>query len=190
MEEVEHKISVLEGAKQALQEKNASFLRELSNKTIHSASTTQDTGSLVSAVLVYALSKLIERRDYLKIKNWDKLANEIAYDFTSAIKAAMQNDDEGFNGALLKARKDLEEFSPDFKNYIQEVIRKASINKASKLYEHGISLGQTANLLGITNWELAEYAGQSKSMEVGNEKTISEKERAELAMNFFGVNAK
>lgn len=187
MEEVEHKISVLEGAKQALQEKNAFTLRELSNRTIHSASTNQDAGSLTSAVLVYTLSKLIERRDYLKIKNWDRLVDEIIYDFTSAIKAAMSNDEEGYNNSLIKARKNLEEFSPDFKKYIQEVIRKASINKASKLYEHGISLGQTANLLGITNWELAEYTGQGKSINDVHDGGMTEKERANLAMDFFEV---
>jgi len=190
MEEVEHKISVLEGAKQALQEKNAAYLRELSGRTIHSASIKQDSGSLISAVLVYALSKLVERRDYLKIKNWDKLANEINYDITCAIKNAMQNDEPKYNECLLNAKKTLEEFSPDFKHYIQEVIRKASINKASKLYEHGISLGQTANLFGVTNWELAEYTGQSKSTDVGQDGEINEKDRAKMALDFFGVDAK
>jgi hypothetical protein len=159
----------------------------LSNQTIHSASTRQDAGSLTSAVLVYALSKLIERRDYLKIKNWDKLCDSLILDFTSAIKAAMNNNEDDYNEFLILARKHLEEFSPDFKKYIQEVIRKASINKASKLYEHGISLGQTASLLGLTNWELAEYTGQGKSMEEFHDGWITEKERAKMAMDFFEV---
>jgi hypothetical protein len=55
------------------------------------------------------------------------------------------------------------------------------------LYEHGISLGQTASLLGITNWELAEYTGQGKSMEEFHDGWITEKERAKMAMDFFEV---
>ena len=42
------------------------------------------------------------------------------------------------------------------------MFRRARINKASRIYEHGISLAQTAELLGITQWELMKYLGQTK----------------------------
>jgi len=46
--------------------------------------------------------------------------------------------------------------------YIQKVIDEAEIKKGSKLYEHGISLAQTADLLGVSQWELMKYIGQTK----------------------------
>lgn len=185
MEDVEHKISVLEGTKQALLEKNATWLRELSNQTIHSASTQQDKGSITTAVLVYALSKLVERRDFVRMKNWDRLVEKLSDLFTAAIKAAMGGEKDKYEKYLQEAREELESFSIDFKHYVQEVLRKASINKASKLYEHGISLGQTAGLLGLTNWELTEYTGQGKAAEIKYNQTISEKVRAKMALEFF-----
>ena len=98
----------------------------------------------------------------------------------------MEGDEEKFNSFLKKAREALEESSVDMKQYIQDVLRKASINKASRIYEHGISLGQTAQILGLTSWELAEYAGQSKSVETRYMQTINEKSRAKMALEFFG----
>jgi predicted transcriptional regulator len=71
------------------------------------------------------------------------------------------------------------------KPYIQEVLRKASINKASKIYEHGISLGQTAQLLGITQWELSEYSGQTNVSDNDYNKTLDIKKRAKMALEFF-----
>jgi hypothetical protein len=188
MEEVEHKISVIEGAKQALLEKNGTRLRELSNETIHSASMNQDSASLITAVLIYSLSKLVERRDFARIKGWDKLADKLGVIFSSAVAAAVERDEVGYEERLKEARQTLEEFSVDFKHYIQEVVRKAEINKASKLYEHGISLGQTANLLGLTTWELAEYTGQGKSAEVKFNRTMDEKSRVKMALDFFEVS--
>jgi len=68
---------------------------------------------------------------------------------------------------------------------IQEVLRKASINKASKIYEHGLSLAKTSKLLGITQWELSEYVGGKDNMQVNLNKTIDAKARAQMAMEFF-----
>ena len=71
------------------------------------------------------------------------------------------------------------------KPYINEVLRKASINKASRIHEHGISLGQTAKLLGITQWELSEYIGRKEITDRRYSQTINTKIRAKMAMEFF-----
>ena len=62
-------------------------------------------------------------------------------------------------------------------------MRKASINKASRIYEHGISLGKTAQLLGITQWELTEYTGQKREEKPYG--ALSAKKRAQMALEFF-----
>ena len=71
------------------------------------------------------------------------------------------------------------------KSYIQDVFRKARINKASALYEHGISMEKTASLLGITMFELANYVGQREVAEVPEIKTIDVRSRIKLAMDMF-----
>jgi hypothetical protein len=88
--------------------------------------------------------------------------------------------------AMENLRKAITKVSKDLKYYIQDVFRKAQINKASKIYEHGISMEKTANLLGITVWELANYAGQRPEISEQKEiKTVSVKERIKLAMGMF-----
>ena len=185
MYEVEHKVIILEEAKQALLDKNGYLLKEISNRTVHSSSSHQDTGSILIAVLIYALSKLIERRDYTRIKDWDEMVDKINSLITAAIKAAMEDDEEKFGIFLGKVRKTIEDISADLKPYVQEVMRKACVNKACRIYEHGISMGQTAKLLGITKWELSEYAGQSRASEIKFNQTLNEKTRAKMALEFF-----
>lgn len=173
---------VLEETKKAIKELDAIKLKELSNRTIHSSCFYQDAGSITTAVLIYALSKLIERRDNEKIKNWEKFVKALNSNFDEAISALNRNNPEEYADYMEQARKTFESIS-NLKPYIKEVLRKSAINKASKIYEHGLSLEQTARLLGISLWELAEYVGQRDI--VTPKEIISIKKRAEMALEFL-----
>ena len=129
-------------------------------------------------------SKLIERDDYQKIKNWDSFVKKFNALLDLAADAVSKENQEAYEKHLEKARKTLESTSINLKPYIQSVLRKASINKASKLHEHGISLEHTSKLLGVTQWELAEYAGH-KAKDTPLNTTIDVKQRAQMALEFF-----
>ena len=75
--------------------------------------------------------------------------------------------------------------SPEIKTYINDVLMKARINKASRIYEHGISMEQTAKLLGVSMYDLASYAGQRGVPGTPLAKTLSAKDRIKIAMDFF-----
>ena len=75
--------------------------------------------------------------------------------------------------------------SSKFKAYVQDVFAKASINKASKIYEHGISMGKTASLLGVSQYELANYAGTKDISDAPLGNTLNVKDRIKLAMGMF-----
>jgi len=62
-------------------------------------------------------------------------------------------------------RNSINFISGNLSNYIKDIFEKARINKAFKLYEHGLSSQQTAELLGISSWDLASYIGQSSISE-------------------------
>ncbi len=185
MEERDHFINVLKDTQSALKSNNSLKLKTLSDQTIHTASISQHTDSLIIAVVIYSLSKLVERRENLKLKNWDKFAGKIYLSLEIAIKALQENKDKKFLEGLERVKKNLLNVSPSIKKYVEEVLIKASINKASKLYEHGISMSQTANLLGVSQWELSEYIGQKSIHETPEYKTIDIKSRAKMAMEFF-----
>ena len=183
--EAGHIIEVLDSTLVALKDEDAAKLKALSNETIHNASVYQDPGNISVAVLVYALSKLIERSDFKQIKNWNKFIKKINLFFSLAISALKQDNFNKYEDYLAQARKSINSISINLKPYIEEVLRKASINKASKIYEHGISLGQTAKILGITQWELSEYAGQTRAPDISYDITLDVQKRAKLAMEFF-----
>ncbi len=182
MEESEHRIEILQATRTAVSNHDSLALRDLSNQTIHGASYIQDGGSIALAVLVYTLSKLIERNDHEKIKNWPVFVKKLDSWLSLAIKAIHENNQAAYESHLEQARKSLTTISVSIKPYVQEVFRKASINKASRIYEHGISMGKTAQLLGITQWELAEYTGQKHE---GGYATLDARKRAQMALQFF-----
>ena len=185
MEEVSHVINVLEQTKEALIQEDVIKLRELSNQTIHSASVFQDTGSITIAVIVYALSKIIEKRETLKIINWKIFIKKIEGIISLSIKALKEDKIDKYEKYMALLRKTISSTALNIKPYIQDVLRKASINKASKIYEHGISLGQTAEILGITEWELSEYSGQTRVADTGYNITLGVAKRAKMALEFF-----
>jgi len=185
MEEFPHLIEVVKNTKESLIKYDASKLNELSNQTLHQASAHQDMGCITLAVLIYTLSKLVERQDYRKIRNWDKFVKRFNSYMDLSILALKEQNEEKYNKYLEEARKTITSISINLKPYIQEVMRKASINKASKIYEHGISMGRTAKMLGITQWELSEYSGQKSIPENPYNETLGVKKRAKTAMEFF-----
>ncbi len=185
MEEAEHLIQVLKTTRKALLSNDALQLKELSNQTIHCATSFQDAGSITIAVLVYSLSKIIERKEQIHIKNWNVFVKRCTGFLDLAIKAVQENNSTAFESHLASARASLASISINLKPYIEEVLKKASINKAGRIYEHGISLGQTAKLLGVSQWELAEYTGQTKTADIAYNATLNIKKRANMALDFF-----
>lgn len=184
-EEVQHFIQVLHATHTSISAEDATNLKDLSNQTVHSASIYQDSGSIAIAVIVYTLSKLIERKENLQVKNWQKFVKRIDSFLSLAEKALKQGNIEAYESHLESARKSMTLLSVNLKPYIQEVMRKASINKASKIYDHGISMEKTSQLLGITQWELAEYTGQTNTPDTAFNITLDQKRRAKMALDFF-----
>jgi len=180
-----HAIKVLKKVKYALTQDDAFTLKKLSNFTIHSASSYQDDRSILIMTIVYTLSKILERKDNLEIKNWKQYSKEFIRELSFAQESLEKKENQSCIKHLKNARKALTKTSPKLRSYIKEVLRKASINKASKIHEHGISLERTASLLGITKWELSEYIGQSSVSETKQNITLNVKQRAKIALEFL-----
>ncbi|MEK6967431.1 MAG: hypothetical protein AABX51_02255 [Nanoarchaeota archaeon] len=128
-------------------------LKELSNHTIHNAGIYQDQNSLKIAIIVYSISKMLERglSDTLQFSNLLKEA-----------KAHLENgNEEKFHETLGKLLDKIAHEDSKMGVYVEEVIRQAKIRKGSSLIAHGLSTGQVAHLLGVTSWELMHYIGKT-----------------------------
>ncbi len=185
MQEVENILDILKQTKEALVKDDPSKIRELSNRTINTASLTQDPDNIAVAVIVYSLSKITERRDYRELRGWTEFSKKWNYYLDLTIESIEKKKWDQASKNLEQMRKEIGKLSGKFKKYVQDVFRRASINKASRIYEHGISMEQTAKLLGITMWELADYAGQTGISDVPLSRTLTAKSRIKLAQDFF-----
>jgi hypothetical protein len=185
MQEKENVLRILQEAKVAINNNDSLKLKELSNQTIHTASIVQDADNIAIAVAVYSLSKIVERKEYRTFAGWKDFYKNILVAIDNSINAIKKNDDKKLKDSLMLIRKSVSKLSGKLKSYIQDVFRKAQINKASKIYEHGISMEKTASLLGITMFELASYAGQKPDSNAPLSKTIDAKTRIKNAEEFF-----
>lgn len=184
LEEHEHLINILEKAKKAAAKEDVVELRQLSDQTTHSTSIYQEDEYILVAVIIYSLGKIIEKgRKYYKedyemyFKDYLKIIDQSI----SLLKKSKYKEFREQISLMLKST----DISGELKQHLEGLFRKARINKASNVYEHGISMEKTAKLLGISMWELAEYSGQTPISEYSLGKTIPVKERIKNAMEMF-----
>lgn len=179
-------ISILEKALHAIKSDHVKDLSDLSNQTIHDATVYQDEYSVAIAVLVYTLSKIFSREfRYSTYKGWKTFVND-SIKFLEQAKSRLSNNDiSGFDDSLKNFRETMQRLDKKLKVYVQDVLQKARITKASRLYEHGLSMGRTAELLGITRFDLMDYVGKTYIADVKEGITISAKDRIKFARGLF-----
>ena len=184
MLEKDNILQILKETKKAVKTEDTISLKDLSNRTMHSASIEQDSISITIATIIYSLSKIIEKTKYRKEADWKQFISSINLHIDRALNSLEKNNERRFEKELGKLRKNIAKKSGNLKSIIYDVFKKASINKASRIYEHGISMEKTARLLGLSLWDLAEYAGQQVK-DVNLTVTLDVKERVKNAQEIF-----
>ena len=160
----------------ALNKGDAFRVKELSNHVIHNASIFQDEDSLDTAVLMYALSKTMER-GRLDVNEVEKLL--------SKAKSALEtfNFDE-HRLAVKLALKKISQADSRLKIFVSNVIDQAQLKKGCRICMHGVSVARTANILGISRWELMQYLGRTTFHDEVVE-TVSVQDRLAFARKVF-----
>jgi len=177
---------ILEQTIRAVELRDTLSLKKLSNYTIHSASIYQDEYSISIAVVLYSLSKIIERHRFGETETWEKIYEDFIEKLQKA-HALLKNDNfSSYHNIMKQIFKKISKVDTEIALYIEEVIEKSKINKGSRLYEHGISLARVAEILGITEWELMNYVGKTQIIDA--EKGITNiKSRLQFARKLFNV---
>jgi hypothetical protein len=151
-------------------------IRNISNHTIHNATIFQDEDSISIAILIYALSKVIER-SFGKV-NYMK--------FLDLLNSARSHLDKGHVDGYRKSVKnvftEISRIDKKAELYVEKVINQAQIKKGSKLHEHGVSIGRAADILGISQWELANYVGKTSLSDL---ETINAVDRLKFVRGLF-----
>jgi hypothetical protein len=195
MKEVGNILRILRQAKKFIEEDNAYELKGLSNETVHAATISQDADNIVVAVLVYSIGKVLERDHYREMEGWAEFYDSVTKNLGLAIKSQSPRDDSGEPDKesikntriyLGRIRNSLNKIEGDLGRYIKDVFKKAEINKAFKLYEHGLSTEKTAELLGVSLWDMASYIGQSHIGDAKIAITMPAAARVKIAEDIFG----
>jgi len=181
---------VLKSAIKAVKKEDAAELKRISNMTIHNASTYQDSDSITVAVIIYALYKICSRcfskeraaasKDFVKYLENMRVQLKRAYEFLQKRRY------EDYTSSIKAMFESIKEIEDEFGLYITEVLKQARIKKGSKIYEHGISAGRAAEMLGISLWELMDYIGHTKIPEQKPVATKPMKQRLKEVRKLFG----
>ncbi|MBI5073113.1 hypothetical protein HZA99_04805 [Candidatus Woesearchaeota archaeon] len=169
-------ISVLNNGIQAILKGDLGMLREESDHIIHCSAIFQRQESIQTAVVIYALAKILERGKTIDAKVLDAMRKAISF---------MQADNlRGFNTEIHTLFEMINTVDNQLSNYMQHVVTEAQIKKGSRIYEHGISLGQTAEIFGLSQWELMKYVGKTRVSEESVE-TIPVQQRMAFMRRLF-----
>ncbi len=160
----------------ALHEGDSFRVKELSNNVIHNASIFQDGDSIEIAVLMYSLSKVMER---------GRLEVEGMLQLLAKAKMGLDalNLDEYRLSVKLALRK-ISEADSRLKLFVNNVIDQAQLKKGCKICMHGVSVARTAKILGLSQWELMQYLGRTSFNDEIVE-TVNIKDRLGFAREAF-----
>ena len=86
MKEEDNVLRVLKETRIAIEKNDSFMLKSLSNQTVNTSSLTQDSDNIAVAVIVYSLSKIIERQDYRQLPGWKKFYTNIILYMDKSIK--------------------------------------------------------------------------------------------------------
>lgn len=178
-------LNVVKNSLDAIKNYDAIRLRDLSNQTLHSSSIFQDENSISIAVLCYALSKIFERMQYREYKDWNIFYETCSNNLKNAKEYLEKDNIKDYQGSIKNILNVIEKLSSNLKRYVKEVIEQAQIAKGSRLYEHGISIGRTAELLGISKWDLMDYTGKTGISDVEENISMSIDKRIKFARSLF-----
>ncbi len=156
-------------------------IKKLSDHTIHISSIFQDSDAISMAVVIYACYKIIERHGKEESSVYAVILNHLK----NAEEYLKNNDIENYRKTISNLFEEISKIDKALKEYIVNVIDKAKIKKGSKIHEHGISVARTAEILGISQWELMSYIGKTEI--ASEEKPTGTKERLNYARKLFGL---
>lgn len=171
-------LDVLEKTMDAFPRNDASTVRELSNHTIHNSSIYQDKDSINIAVVIYALSKLIERRHDNE---------ELMQKLNQAKEQLEKNEVEKYENTLSEIVDIIYSYDKKINFYVKHIINRAGIKKGSRIYEHGISLARAAEIFNISQWELVKYLGQTNIPDKQGEFGVTLDDRIKYTRKLFGI---
>jgi hypothetical protein len=152
-------------------------LKKLSNHSISIVAAYKDLDVISITVLIYSIYKVVDR---LEQNDYKLLQNHLK----SALQSLKQGDLHKYNSAIKNAYRIVKRSTSKVKEHLQDVMDAARIKKGSILLQAGLSMGQAAGLMGLSNWDLQDYASKTVYMG-GHHEAIKIVSRYNNALRLF-----
>jgi len=172
----------LQGAISILETKEAKDIEELktlSDHAIEDIAVQKDLELVSVTVLLYSIYKVVS---CMETTSYTQLLQELK----NAQLSLEQRNLGKYNGSIKRLYGLVRKCNAQVKEHLNDVMQAARIKKGATLLQHGLSIGQAAGLMGLSNWELQQYAGKTTALDQHTE-NIPAQNRMKKALQLFGV---
>lgn len=172
----------LEHAMEILQSKDPQDipkLRKLSEHAIEDVALHKNLDLISVTVLLYSIYKISHG---LSKEDYKDLLKELQF----AKDNLTRNNLGRYNTNIKTLFNIVRRCNAKVKEHFQDVMHAARIKKGTALLQKGLSIGQAAGLMGLSNWDLQQYAGKTVALQRHHEK-VPAKRRLLTALKIFGV---
>jgi len=159
--------------------KDRGELKELSDHAIEDVALHKDLDLISMTVLLYSLYKIdacISKED----------SRTILEEMEQALQGLEKRNLGKYNQHIKNIFKMIKSCNAKVKEHLNDVMHAARIKKGTALLEKGLSIGQAAGLMGLSNWDLQQYVGKTNIQEHEHEAVHAE-QRVKNALQIFKV---
>ncbi|MCB9358802.1 hypothetical protein H6503_02630 [Candidatus Woesearchaeota archaeon] len=153
-----------------------SELKRLSNQLMEDVSLMHNKDSISISVLVYSLYKIFSKNSNISREALLKYLDD-------AIRSI--DNQTIFRTRLKKLFDQIKKYDKELGVTILQTIRHAQVKKGLKVYEHGMSIGQAAEIMGVSRWDILEYLGDFKIDDEGYYDRVDARQRLSFAKGLF-----
>ncbi len=178
-------MAVLRDSLKSIGQGNVASLKEISDHVIHTASITQEDSVISVAVIIYSLSKIFDKWQYRKDKRWNRFKGNVVKELERSLNRLEKGEIKSYKDSTKNFFKIIGDLDDKVGLYITHVINQARIKKGSRVYEHGVSVGRVAKVLGVSEWDLLTYLGNTKIVDKEPVLTKRVKERLLFTRRLF-----
>lgn len=154
-------------------------LKVLSDHAIEDIAVQKDLELVTITVLLYSIYKVVP---CMQKDNYQKLVAGL----TSLKNALQRGDLGGYNRNIKNLYALVRQCNAKVQEHLQDVMHAARIKKGTSLLQRGLSIGQAAGLMGLSNWDLQPYAGKTTALGEHDERIPAQK-RVVAALTVFGM---
>lgn len=135
-------------------------IRDMSDEILREAVLAEDGQLTDLSLICYAVFKISSKSTIRRSENWEPFKKEMLGMMRRAEEKP--NTKEELGALLQDIIGMVSKFYDDYGLYVENVVHKARLKQGLRAYAMGLSLGRSADMVGVSKGELFKYVGATK----------------------------